>query len=236
MNEFVKPYKEKSMFWNDIWKSAGMPITGQLAELRKFARAKYHWAIKHVKREKNNIILKKTAQQLASKSFCEFWKTIKKLNGNSKTIAKIVDNKNVDTDIAKIFTDKYNELYNSVSDENFDVIVNDVEKLVYDKCNKNLCNIVNDHNVTCNVVKNAIGKLKKGKDDEVYEMYSDHFINAPESFHLALSQIITCMLKHGTTSQLINKAIIKPIPKDKQKSLSESNNYMAISKNSIISK
>ena len=44
------------------------------------------------------------------------------------------------------------------------------------------------------------------------------------------------MLKHGTTSKLINKAIIKPIPKDKQKSLSDSSNYRAISKNSIISK
>ena len=107
---------------------------------------------------------------------------------------------------------------------------------MYDKCNKNLCNIVNEHKVTVNVVKNAISKLKKGKDDEVFDMYSDHFINAPDSFHFALSQIITCMLKHGTTSQLINKAIIKPIPKDKQKPLSDSNNYRAISKNSIISK
>ena len=44
------------------------------------------------------------------------------------------------------------------------------------------------------------------------------------------------MLRHGTTNQIINKSIIKPIPKNKQKSLSDSNNYRAISKNSIISK
>ena len=123
-----------------------------------------------------------------------------------------------------------------MSDKNFNETVNDVGKLVYDKCNKNLCNIANNHTVTCNVVKNAIMKLKKGKDDEVYEMYSDHFINAPESIHTVFSQIITCMLKHGTTSQIINKSVIKPIPKDKRKSLSDSSNYRAISKNSIISK
>ena len=44
------------------------------------------------------------------------------------------------------------------------------------------------------------------------------------------------MLKHGTTNQTINKSVIKPIPKNKSKSLSDSNNYRAISKNTIISK
>ncbi len=24
-NEFVKPYKDKSIFWNDVWKNAGSP-------------------------------------------------------------------------------------------------------------------------------------------------------------------------------------------------------------------
>ena len=59
-NSFVEPYKDKSIFWNDVWKSAGMPKNGQLAELRNFTRAKYHWAIKQVKCEKYNIILNQT--------------------------------------------------------------------------------------------------------------------------------------------------------------------------------
>jgi len=40
--------KEKSIFWNEIWKSAGKPIAGQLANLRKFTCAKYQWAIKQI--------------------------------------------------------------------------------------------------------------------------------------------------------------------------------------------
>ena len=44
------------------------------------------------------------------------------------------------------------------------------------------------------------------------------------------------MLKHGTANNNINKSTIKPIPKNMQKSLSDSNNYRAISKNSIVSK
>ena len=43
------------------------------------------------------------------------------------------------------------------------------------------------------------------------------------------------MLRHGHSSHTVNKSVIKPIPK-KQKSLVDSNNYRAISKNSVISK
>ena len=44
------------------------------------------------------------------------------------------------------------------------------------------------------------------------------------------------MIRHGIANELINKSVIKPIPKNMQKSLSVSSNYRAISKNSIISK
>ena len=44
------------------------------------------------------------------------------------------------------------------------------------------------------------------------------------------------MIRYGIANELINKSVIKPIPKNMQKSLSVSSNYRAISKNSIISK
>ena len=44
------------------------------------------------------------------------------------------------------------------------------------------------------------------------------------------------MLRHGTTSIMVNNSVIKPIPKNKNKSLSDSDNYRAISKNTVISK
>ena len=67
-------------------------------------------------------------------------------------------------------------------------------------------------------------------------MFSDHFKNATDLVIKALSQLVTAMIKHGSTSTLVNKAVIKPIPKNKQKSLSDSKNYRAICKNSIQSK
>ena len=77
-NTYVKPYKDASILWNDMWKQAGKPTNGPLAEKRRCARTKYHWAIKQVKRQKDSILLNNTANQLLNKSYREFWTTIKK--------------------------------------------------------------------------------------------------------------------------------------------------------------
>ena len=68
-NEFVQPYKDKSIFWNNVWKNSGSPKVGQLADERRLARNRYHWAIRKVKQDKDQIILEKTANSLARKTF-----------------------------------------------------------------------------------------------------------------------------------------------------------------------
>ena len=92
------------------------------------------------------------------------------------------------------------------------------------KCDENL------------IIKNAIKCLSNGKDDEVYNVFSDNFKHATDLACDILGILTTAMLKHGTASELINKSIVKPIPKSKNKSLSDSKNYRAISKNNTISK
>ena len=234
-NEYVKPYKNKSIFCHDLWVSAGKPSSGQLFDDRKFARYKYHWAIKQARKNKDNIILNKTAQQLTQKSFNEFYKTIKKLKGNSNIVPTVIDNKCTDGEIADNFRSIYNALYNSIQDDSLNSTKLRVNNLINTRCESNDCN-QDCHKVSSDTIKNAIKCLNNGKNDETYNMFTDHFINTNELAWEKLSILITVMLKHGTASELINKSIIKPIPKNKNNSLSDSKNYRAISKNSIISK
>ena len=188
-----------------------------------------------MKKNEDNIILNKTAQQLATKSYNDFWKTIKNLRGNENVTAKVIDGNCTDETIAKHFCSIYCKLYNSVEDTNLNATSLKINELVSSKCSKNLCNS-KCHNVTSEQIKNAIKCLNSGKNDENYNIYSDNFIHATELTHKILSQLVTAMLIHGTADELMNKATIIPIPKNKQKSLSDSKNYRAISKNSIISK
>ena len=99
-NEFVKPYKDKSIFWNDVWKNAGSPDSGQLGDLRRFSRSKYHWAIKQVKTNADEFVKEKTAFTLRHKSFKDFWITIKKMRGRAICSSGIIDGCCTDKDIA----------------------------------------------------------------------------------------------------------------------------------------
>ena len=234
-NDFVKQYKDKSILSNELWVSAGKPTSGPFFEERKSARYKYHWAIKQVKKNKESIISSKTAQQLTNKSFRDFWKFIKKYKGNSKSSSKIIDGKCTDETIAAHFRTIYDSLYSSVTDNTLDNTKLKINNLVSHKCSTNSCSS-NCQKVSVETIRNAVKSLTKGKDDEIYNVFSDNFTHATDAAFNILATLITIMLKHGTASELLNRAIVKPIPKNNKKSLSDSSNYRAISKNSIMSK
>ena len=60
------------------------------------------------------LILNESAQQLASKSFREFWKTIKRPKGTKKVTSNVVDGICNDQGIADNFQNIYKDILNSV--------------------------------------------------------------------------------------------------------------------------
>ena len=157
-----------------------------------------------------------------------FFKNIKKLKGNNERLATVIDNQCTEKDIANNFKSIYNSLYNSIEDNDTNSTKLKIEELIKDRSNsipcKQFC-----HNVSYNTIKDAIKCLNNDKSDETYNMFSDHFINASDLAYEKLSMLITPMIKHGTASEMINKSIIKPIPKNKNNSLSDLKNYRSIS-------
>ena len=182
------------------------------------------------------LILNDSAKQLASKSFREFWKSMKRLKGTNRVTSNVIDGICNDQEIANNFQDIYKNLYNSVDNKGLDKVVNKVNKLVTNQCDSGKCSSSHCHKITKDLVQKAVFNLKSGKDDETCYLTSNHFIYASELAIEKLSIILDLMVRHGITNELINKSVIKPIPKCMQKSLSVSSNYRAISKNSIISK
>jgi len=55
-DEFVRPAREKSLFWHDIWSHAACPRTCVLADIMRRTRAAYHYAIRRIKKERDNIV------------------------------------------------------------------------------------------------------------------------------------------------------------------------------------
>jgi len=52
-SEHVKPYREESMFWHNLWIDRGRPKTGHVANCMRRTRAAYHYAVRRVQRDKD---------------------------------------------------------------------------------------------------------------------------------------------------------------------------------------
>ncbi len=115
-------------------------------------------------------------------------------------------------------------------------MVEKVNKLVEDRCIAGQCTFSQCHTISPTVIEKGVWSLAQNKIDQIYNISSSHFINGTELLFSMLSQIITAMLRHGSTNVHLNKAAIKPIPKSSLKSCAGSSNYRAISLNSIIRK
>ena len=140
--------------------------------------------------------MNRTAESLYSKSFQQFWNTIKSVNGSDKSITNVVDGENSNSKIASNFRNTYPSLYNSVEDDMFQSTIQKVNGLANSRCNSGLCEKTYCHTISTEIVREAVQSLKVGKDDEVCETTSDHFINGTELMLTNLSQLITCMIRH----------------------------------------
>ena len=126
------------MLWCNIWRNAGSPTEGELFEIRKLTRNRYHLAIRYIKRNENNIIREKVSQSLKSKNVASFWKEINKLKNNSiNSRSSIIDNCIGELNITKLFRDNYFQLF-------YDFKVNNVEihKNLKDEIRKNVTVII----------------------------------------------------------------------------------------------
>ncbi len=82
----------------------------------------------------------------------------------------------------------------------------------------------------------AVAHLKGGKSDGEEGLMSDNVINGTHALYVHLSLVFNAMLIHGLSPDSMLLATMIPIPKDKRKSLCDSNNYRAIALSSILGK
>ncbi len=81
----------------------------------------------------------------------------------------------------------YEELYTSVPDENLHEVGSKVNHLVRERCSAGNCTSSQCHSVFAAVVEKAVGSLVPNKNDEIYNISSNHFINGTKLLFLQLS-------------------------------------------------
>ncbi len=138
-----------ALHWHRCWKDEGRPHQGETSRMRRVTRAQYHRVVNMVKRDNVKITMNKMAKALADSNTHDFFTESWKLKGRNINLSKTIDNASNDADIANLFGQKYDELYNSVSYNK-----SDLENL--SECVKALINVSDTYTISVHDVTNAV--------------------------------------------------------------------------------
>ena len=113
--EYVKPYRKKSIFWHGIWLDNERPKHGIVWEIMRRTRAEYHSQVRWVKQNSRYIQSQKMAQSVLKGNTKDLSTDVKRIRGHKSTITASMDGEVEDKAIANLFANKYSTLYNSVA-------------------------------------------------------------------------------------------------------------------------
>jgi hypothetical protein len=155
----------------------------------------------------------------------DFFKEIKKIKGKCNVSTSNVNGYTDNNDIAQLFASEYCELFNACEyDQEFIANVTSTINYKLNDCER----YITDTFITKNDIQTALKRIKANKSDGVFDLVSNHFINAPDILFEYIAKLFTMCLVHGYVPSYLLISTILPIPKDNLGDLSSTNNYRAI--------
>ena len=178
----------------------------------------------------------KMAEALLNGDSYSFWRDVKKFRRKKAYFPSMVDGVVGPKEIAKVFAQKFDDLYNCVSydSDEMDVLLTTIHKSIDNKCT-GTC-VHGSHSISAKDVNKAICKLKASKSDGCTRLLADHIINAGDKLCTYLSLLFTAMLRHGSIPDGILLGTMVPIPKGRWTNLNSSENFRAITLSSTFGK
>ena len=229
--EHVQPLKEDSSFWYSIWLSAGRPSSGELHNVMKHTRNKYHHAIRKVKRLESELRKSSFLSDCENGKIKNIFQNIKCQRNKNKCTSNIVDGATDEPSIADVFKTSYKNIYNTHNDKA------EVEEIL-----SGLNNSISQENtdlldsVSPDLVKSIIKKLSAHKNDVNFSWQSDGLKYGVDALAEPLADLFKASLVHGCISKVFLLCALTPIVKNNTKSKTSSSNYRLIGISSLIIK
>jgi hypothetical protein len=221
----VKCYKDEAMFWKEVWINNGKPSSGFIFDYMKKSKLQYHYAVRRLKRNSDNLRKCRMADAIENNKSRDFWQEVKKINNSGFKQTDNIGNKTKAADIAALFAEKYRSLYNSVESDpsRIENVLEANEQNIYSPC------VFHDVKIELNDIRKALRKVQIDKADDNHELFSNHLLYASDHLYTKLCHLFNAMLLHGHVPECILNSSIISIPKDVRGDLSSDDNYRGIS-------
>jgi len=231
-NNVMKPLKDEAMCWDAIWKECGKPGSGHIWEIRQRTKREYHYAFRRYKKRERNLRKERMGEELRHSNSRQFWSEVRKVNPKKSAPAPVVDGKATQRDIAEVFLNKFEHLFNSVQSnaDSLHSITGEIDASLADR--QSAPGTI----VTLEELNRAMRKLKDRKHEGLQHFWSNYLRWLPPSVREKLCLLLSAMLSHGHTPSCINLGTIISIPKDPAGDICSSDNYRGIALSSSLAK
>ena len=200
--------------WHQIWKGQGSPKEGYIGQIMRKTRAKYHYAIKVLRRNEIKIKNEKLAGYVINKDSKCLWKELKLIKKVNKFLPGTIDGISRDIKIAELFGEKFKKLYNSVSFN--DTEMTHIIDLVSERITARYINKMDIDRNEFNIVEvkdvlDALNHFKPGKKDGMNNLYSDHLIHGSPKLHKLISILLSFYNGYCPPEMMYGEMV--PVPK-----------------------
>ena len=236
-NEHVKEHATNARYWNEIWVLKGKPRDGDVARNRRITKLRYHYAVRYVMRENVRLKNKQMAEAISENNERKLWDEVRKMNKSNDELPSMMDDQTGVVEISKIFADKYDVLFNSVSYDNNDMkkLYREIETCIANECPNNQVQLIPRQSISVKELKDAVMNLKLGKKEE-NGLYSNHFKYGSERLFILITLLFNSMLSHGIAPDELLLGTMIPLIKGGRLSKQCSDNYRALTIGTGLSK
>ena len=229
--DFVKPFREDSLFWHSVWISAGRPQNTVLHNIMRSTRNKYHYAIRKVRQQESEIRKNKMLQDFLDGNVTNILRDLKNKRKSKSQPINHIDGISGTENISSHFKDMYNDIFNRHrSSDRLDGMLHDLNGKIVPG------DITALDSITDRLMKSIILKLDSNKSDESYSWGTDALKIGASVIASHLKHLFKAFIIHGHISQLFVCCALIPIMKNAKSSKFTSDNYRLIGISSLMLK
>ena len=203
------------------WKRAGKPKFGYEYDRKKETHRNFKYAVRRAKRDVENVQRNNLAEKLCQGRGKDFWKDIRKIQGNSNVKATSIEGVTGDLGICEVWKNHYKKSFNCIEQDEFQIgtVGSDYSAIV-----------------TSSEVHSNISSINNTYSPGPDGISAQHLKFGPPLLCKMLANCFTAFFVHGRLPSKMLDIHLVPVVKDNRGKIGSIDNYRPIAKASCISK
>ena len=226
--------KDNSIKSSKIWKEAGRPRTGPIADKRNYDKRKYKKMLSRERRAETQSYTNDLHDALISKNGVSFWKCWRSKFEKKNKSSQLIDGLGDDIQIAESFAEHFRKTCTSVNEGQS----NRLRSMFRDRRRDYVGSpLLDEYMFDVELVDTILSQMKRGKAAGLDELTIEHLVNSHPVLVAILNKFFNLFVSAAYIPYGFRLSYTVPIPKEEQSHKGNSvDNYRAISISPIISK